>query len=377
VKSTPQRSAAAARRRRLRRAHALVAIPEGGGLILHNFVARTRLRCSAPAAAVVCALESWTALASVERRLAAAGEREPRGRVAELLAHGVVVAEATSVAARDEAWRRAWRWGPLAGAYHHSIRDPRFVPDDAVAGLLARRALRDPPTRALPAPAPGAHSLPAPRVSRGVLRHLARRESRREFSGAAVTRREVADVLFAGLGVRALWRHPVMGMLVFKLSPSPGARNAIDAYVHVLRVEGIAPGAYRYDGLARALEPLRTGALPAPRHLLGGQAWTDGAAFVVFLVATFSRASWKYRHPMAYRSVVLEAGHIAQNLLLAASDRGLAATPTAAITDTLVEATLRVAGPDRGVLHAVVVGSPARAQRRSRPRSAASSTTGG
>jgi nitroreductase len=54
--------------------------------------------------------------------------------------------------------------------------------------------------------------------------------------------------------------------------------------------------------------------------------------------------------------VLLEAGHIAQNILLAATARGLASAPTCAITDRVAE---RLCGLDpvtQAAVYAVAVG---------------------
>ena len=57
------------------------------------------------------------------------------------------------------------------------------------------------------------------------------------------------------------------------------------------------------------------------------------------LVPRFARTYWKYRrHPKAYRVIVLEAGHISQNLYLAAAELGLGAFVTAAINEADIEA---------------------------------------
>ncbi len=200
------------------------------------------------------------------------------------------------------------------------------------------------------------------------------------MSGEAVTAQEVADVLFAGLGVRALLRDAVQGDLPLKLAPSGGARNAVDGYLLALRVKGIPAGAYLYSGLRRDLEPVLPAepALPSAASLLGGQPWADGAAAILFLVATFERAAWKYRHPLSYRMITLEAGHIAQNMLVTATGLGLASWPSGALSDTAVEQALALRTPGQAALYAVVLGRPVHAlhpPRRS--RSARSSSSGG
>ena len=80
------------------------------------------------------------------------------------------------------------------------------------------------------------------------------------------------------------------------------------------------------------------------------------AAAAVLLVASFERTSWKYGHPTGLRALFLEAGHIAQNLLLAATSHGLAATPTAALSDRAIETLLGLDRVRQGAIHAVVVG---------------------
>jgi SagB-type dehydrogenase family enzyme len=224
----------------------------------------------------------------------------------------------------------------------------------------------------LPGRRPRAGLLPEVRTRHGVLPHLLRRESRRAYGEAPIRARDVAEVLFAGLGVRALLRDPVQGVLPLKLSPSGGARNAIEGHLLALRVQGLPVGVYRYAGLERDLVPVRRAppSWPSPSDLLGGQPWADGPAAIVFLVATFERAAWKYRHPLSYRMITLEAGHIAQNLLLAASSLDLAAWPSGALSDSAIETTLGLQPPGQACLYAVVMGSPARRQPPSRSRSA-------
>jgi SagB-type dehydrogenase family enzyme len=377
--SAAQSRPARSRPPRLRRARALVAWPERGALVVQNYVAGTAVRCDGPTAALVASLRAWTAAPEVAHRLAALGAADPSGRLVDLVAGGALLAEGTSLAARDRAFDRAWRWGPVAGAFHHALRDLPYVKQEAGVARLARLARRDPPPPGLPPPADGAVALPEPRAGRGALPVLLRRRSQRDLAGEPLALADVADVLFAGLGVRHVERHPVLGTQVFKLAPSGGARNPIEGYLCAYAVDGVAPGAYRYDGAARTLVPRARGPLPPPRLLLARQDWTDRAAAVILLAATFERTSWKYRHPGAYRVVLLEAGHVAQNLLVAACALGLAATPTCAFVDSVCEPLLGLQGAGHGLLHAVVLGRPAPpvAQGPSRARSARSSAAGG
>ncbi|MGO7859910.1 nitroreductase family protein, partial [Rhizobium ruizarguesonis] len=48
------------------------------------------------------------------------------------------------------------------------------------------------------------------------------------------------------------------------------------------------------------------------------------------------------RHPTGFRVVLIEAGHIAQNMLLAATASGLVATPTCSLHDSVIEPMLDI-----------------------------------
>lgn len=367
---------------RLRRSTTLVAWPHGGRLAIRNFLLGTTVGCAGPALALLAEARRWRSLPDLARRLAALGDRSPGTTLLTLLRHGILIPEGSVVAQREREWLRAWRWGPLAGAFHRSLRDLSFRPEEETALLLARRARVRPPPDVLPRPGPAAIPLPSPRVGRPLLSRLLRRASVREMSGAPIGRQELADLLFAGLGVRGIQRDPVQGDLPLKLAPSGGARNPIDGYVLALNVKGLPAGTYRYSGLERSLEPVGHGGtdpMPGAPALLGGQPWATGVAAVVFLVASLGRAMWKYEHPLSLRMVLLEAGHVAQNMLVAASDLGLASWPSGAISDSRVEELLGIGGPDRAVLYAVVLGRPAKAarQRPSLARTSPSSRSGG
>src|SRR5205085_9636344 len=68
------------------------------------------------------------------------------------------------------------------------------------------------------------------------------------------------------------------------------------------------------------------------------QHWFADAHVLVVLAPRFARTFWKYRrHAKAYRVIALEAGHLSQNLYLAATDAGLGAFITGAINEVFLE----------------------------------------
>ena len=86
-------------------------------------------------------------------------------------------------------------------------------------------------------------------------------------------------------------------------------------------------------------------------------------ANVVFIwTAIFQRSKWKYRQ-RAYRYCYLDAGHIVQNLALAAVALGLGSCQIAALYDDEVNALLGVDGVEESTIYMTVVGRPGQRRR--------------
>jgi SagB-type dehydrogenase family enzyme len=73
--------------------------------------------------------------------------------------------------------------------------------------------------------------------------------------------------------------------------------------------------------------------------------------------AIFERSKWKYKQ-RAYRYVYLDAGHIAQNLALAAVSIELGSCQIGAIFDEEVNALIGVDGVNESAIYLSLVGHP-------------------
>jgi SagB-type dehydrogenase family enzyme len=65
---------------------------------------------------------------------------------------------------------------------------------------------------------------------------------------------------------------------------------------------------------------------------------------------------WRYPSNRAYRSLLIEAGHLAQTFCLVATARGLAPFCTMAFDDEAVEQVLGVEGTNESAMYVVGVG---------------------
>jgi SagB-type dehydrogenase family enzyme len=137
--------------------------------------------------------------------------------------------------------------------------------------------------------------------------------------------------------------------------PSGGARYPVEIYVYLrMSSEDISPGFYHYRSDLHALEAVRiTEAEEAPKFF--GYPWANDAAGAIFLTAIFDRSAKKYRE-RSYRYILLEAGHISQNILLVGEALGIETAALGGMRDELIEEHLAIDGYTESLIHAVAIG---------------------
>jgi len=180
---------------------------------------------------------------------------------------------------------------------------------------------------------------------------VARRRSQRHYQERPLTRDELAALLWATQGVTAATPN-----YLFRASPSAGALYPVETYVAVHRVLEVEPGIWHFQVPEFALELLGKGDCRRPLVEAGLSQSFLGTAAVVFLwTGVLNRAMWKYRE-RAVRYLFLDAGHICQNLMLAATALGLGVCPVGAFFDEEVERLLKVDGREEVALYLAAVG---------------------
>jgi SagB-type dehydrogenase family enzyme len=278
-----------------------------------------------------------------------------------LVRHGGLVEWGTPAAKRDVEYADSWKWGLQAGVFHFGIKDPAIANEAETDALLRQIAERDPrpPLFTRNEGHADVASLPAA-TSTGFMRLVRQRRSRRTFADEPISLESLSDCLYAGLAVDGWIDHPILGELPHAMTPSAGALNPYEAYVLAQRVEGLSPGLYHYSAVEHTLglEP-RSQAFPAALAL-GGQQWAEQAAALILLVAHFDRSMWKYRHPDAFRAVLIEAGHIGQNITLAATAHELAAVGSSTIADSVAEPALGLTALTEAFVYGIGLGIPRR-----------------
>lgn len=180
---------------------------------------------------------------------------------------------------------------------------------------------------------------------------IQQRRSVRDYSGQPMTLEELSRLLYYTGGINTeRWGHKL------RAAPSAGALYPIEVYPVVHRVEGLEPGLYHYAVGDHALELLQAGDLQREivRHGLM-QGFLGEANVVLVLTAIFQRLRWKYRE-RTYRYALLEAGHLGQNVYLAATSMGMGACAVGAFLDDDLNNMLGVDGKEEAVIYMLAVG---------------------
>ncbi len=192
-----------------------------------------------------------------------------------------------------------------------------------------------------------------PAESLSVVEVLKRRRSMRSFSSKALSVDDLSFLLWASTGVQGRERG-----YEFRTVPSAGALYPVETYLVVNNVEDLEKALYHYSIKAHALEELKSGDFAEKMaHAALEQKMCINAQVVLVWTAVFERSKWKYAQ-RAYRYVYLEAGHMAQNLAVAATGIGLGSCQIGAFFDDEVNQILGVDGKEESAIYLSVIGHP-------------------
>lgn len=197
--------------------------------------------------------------------------------------------------------------------------------------------------------------LPAPaHIKQSFSELLARRHSCDTCSpDIPVTLAELSTLLGNALGRRGTSTH--------RNYPSGGGLYPIETYVIASNIEECGSGAFHYNPSAHALEKLWN--LPdgynikdlvrKPDHLI--------PSLIIVFSAVWKRSSAKYGD-FVYGLALLEAGHMSENVLLAATALNLDARPMAGFDDDMIAELLDFPLDEEQTVLAILLGKPSALQ---------------
>ena len=179
------------------------------------------------------------------------------------------------------------------------------------------------------------------------------RESHRHYKEEPLSLEELSFLLWATQGIR----KRAADTTAFRTVPSAGCRHALETYICVLNVTGLATGIYRYLPLEHQLlvvsinDTLSEDIVTAALY----QSFI-GKAPATFIWTTIPyRMEWRY-HIAAHKVIALDAGHVCQNLYLASAAIGGGTCAVAAYHQELMDKLLGVDGKNEFAIYLAAVG---------------------
>ena len=199
--------------------------------------------------------------------------------------------------------------------------------------------------------------LPTPKEIRlgalGVREAIERRRSIRDYTRTPLSLEELSYLLWCTQGVQ---RRSAGGQTM-RTVPSAGARHAFETLLCVNTVSGLRPGLYRFLALEHALveENLEQGVADRLVEACLGQDFVKSCAATFIWIADVHRMTYRYGE-RGYRYLHLDAGHVCQNLYLAAEAIGCGVCAIAAFEDDEVNRLLGLDGESRFAIYFGTVG---------------------
>ncbi len=178
------------------------------------------------------------------------------------------------------------------------------------------------------------------------------RRSLRKYAETPLSKLELSFLLWATQGVKKQNKINTL-----RTVPSAGARHAFETLVLVNRVDGVESGLYGYAPLKHRIvkrdSPDRIGR--AITQACYGQSFIDECAGLFIWVAIPYRMTWRYSS-RGYRYLHLDAGHVCQNLYLAAEAISCGACGIGAFDDDSLNTLLRLDGESAFAIYLGTVG---------------------
>ncbi len=180
------------------------------------------------------------------------------------------------------------------------------------------------------------------------------RTSHRSFNSECISLAELSFLLWATQGVKR-----VMGdnYATLRTVPSAGARHPFETYIVVNRVEGLKSGVYRYLPLTHQLLYIFEGENFEKMlfDLTLGQKFVGKSAVTFIWSVIPYRGEWRY-NSVAHKVMLLDAGHVCQNLYLACEAISCGTCGIAAYNQKEFDRFLNLEGEDEFVIYLAPVG---------------------
>ena len=188
---------------------------------------------------------------------------------------------------------------------------------------------------------------------------LDKRRSVRVFDEKnTMTQTQLAFILWSAQGIQK-----INGNMSFRPVPSGGALHSFELYFIVRSVEGLKQGIYRYVPSAHIgkkrvaiefISEINDCDIKISEILLNFP--PKNASVILILSCVSYRKEWRYGY-LAHRPMLIDLGHIGQNIMISASAAGLGSCCYAAYDQDLCDKMLCIDGKEEFTVYVCTVGT--------------------
>lgn len=186
------------------------------------------------------------------------------------------------------------------------------------------------------------------------LKLVQERKSQRVYKKESMTLDQLSFLLWTTQGIKEIKGD---NYATIRTVPSGGARHAFETYLAVLNVDGLEKGIYHYLPLDHSLELVTVveNIENKVSDSLCEQKFAAKSSVVFYYSAVTYRSEWRYLLE-SHKVMLLDAGHVMQNLYLSCGAIGCGTCAIAAFNQELADNLLKLDGKDEFVIYAAPIG---------------------
>ncbi len=179
------------------------------------------------------------------------------------------------------------------------------------------------------------------------------RKSVRSYLEESLTLEELSYLLWCTQGVKKIISNTTTKRIV----PSAGSRHPLETYLVINRVKGLPIGLYRYISLEHKLLKIKTDSQIMKKivEACNDQQFIGKSALIFIWSANIYRMKWRHGE-RAYRYIFLDAGHVGQNLYLAATVINCGVCTISVFLDDELNHLVGIDGKNEFVIYMAAVG---------------------
>lgn len=189
------------------------------------------------------------------------------------------------------------------------------------------------------------------------------RRSVRDFADLNMSLDELSKILHQSYGITGELPGKGDFRQSLRSSPSAGGLYPTEIYIAVRKVSGVEPGIYHYNVPNHEIELLIPGDPTEKMYeVCCQQEFVHNTSIIIIMSGVLARTKLKYGE-RGYRYVLLDIGHLGQNIYLSCASLDLAIMTTCGFFDDEANKLLRIDGVDETVMYVAFIG-----KRQARPR---------